>query len=671
MAGRKRRSLKRVLLTQIIAFVAVIIIVITALNATMQTVKIKRLTEQILSRESISYANDIYGWWNSIEERVERTADMYKSIPGLTDEATLSMLLKLTAEDPDSQDIYIADGNSGVFLDGSGWIPTDDYVFTGRGWYIGALEKNGEIFTSEPYVDASTGKVCIACSVKIGDNKVLSCDVIFDKLVEKISAFKSSSGDAKYYVVNKETNEVLVSDNQDEVGKKLSDIPNGILAGLNSVFTTLDTTDSIETEKVVTASSSVGKMMFAATDIPETSWVIVSAVPYSHISTSVRNTIISTSGIALMLLSILTVLLFLIITRYLNPVSKVTKGITDISKGNFKVSIRPVGNNEITTLGESLNGYIDNTRGMLTGLANISKDMNTNAGECYNISNSLLSSNKKQGESIKQLNSTLSSMNNKIDEIDNAAAELAGTSKHLSQNAEEVKHLCIETMEASKSGKDEMANMTDNVKTLSITMNELAAIIRDTAKSVEEINGITDTINDISDQTNLLSLNASIEAARAGDQGRGFGIVASEVGNLAKQSAVATEHIRELIKAVTQNIADISAKSDKCMTDMKECLSGVESANSSFDSIYVDLEKATDGIIEITGGINKINSVANDNASSTKEQASRVNEILDLSDKIVAESNKIMTETNNITSISMNLNKYSDAIKADLSKYQL
>ena len=275
--AKRRKSLKRVLLTQIIAFVTVIIIVITVLNATMQTMKIKRLTEQVLSRESISYANDIYGWWNSVEERVKRTADMYKSIHDLTDEATLSMLLKLTAADPDSQDIYIGDGNSGVFLDGSGWIPTDDFVFTGRGWYIGALGKNGDISTSDPYVDAATGKVCIACSVKIGENRVLSCDVVFDKLVEKISEFKSSSGDAKYYVINKDTNEVMIADDQDVIGKKLGDVKNSTLSALNSVFNSLDISDSIDVDKVITASTDEGKMMYAATGIRGTSWVIVSA----------------------------------------------------------------------------------------------------------------------------------------------------------------------------------------------------------------------------------------------------------------------------------------------------------------------------------------------------------------------------------------------------------
>lgn len=669
--NRKRKSLKKVLLTQIIAFVTVIIIIITILNVVIQTMKIKRLTEQILARESISYANEIYSWWSGIEERVRRTAEVYQNIPEMSDEETLSMLLKLTEEDPDSQDIYIGDGNTGVFLDGSGWTPDPGFVFLERGWYTGALEKNGELNTSEPYVDAATGKTCLACSVKIGDKKVLSSDVVFDKVAARISDFKSSSGDAVYYFINKDTKDVLVSSNPDSVGQKLGESADGILMGLNKVFDSMDTTNSIEAEKVMTTSSPAGKMMYVATDIPKTTWVVVSAVPYSHVSSSVRNTIISTSGIALMLLAVLAILLFVIITRFLNPVSKVTKGITDISKGNFKVSIRPEGNNEITTLGESLNGYIDNTREMLLGLANISNDMNTSAGECYNISNSLFSSNKKQGESINKLNSTLSAMNIKIDEIDNAAGELAETSKSLAQNAEDVKSLCVETMKSSKNGKDEMVSMTKNVNTLNATMNELAEIIRAAAKSVEEITGITETINNISEQTNLLSLNASIEAARAGEQGRGFAIVATEVGNLAKQSSEATEHIRELVKEITGNITDVNAKADKCMQDMNECLHGVESTNNSFDSIYSDLIKATEGIIEITGGISKINNVANANAASTKEQVSRINEILDLSDKIVSESNRIMSETGSITNISENLNKYSDSIKADLSKYNL
>lgn len=668
---QKRKSLKKVLMTEIIAFVVVIIVLITVLNVIMQTVKIKRLTSQILARESISYANDIYSWWNSIEDRVAQTAEVYKNTPAMSYDDTLNMLLSLTKSDPDSQDIYIAFGDDNKFLDGSGWIPDDTFVFTDRVWYKGALAKNGAIYTSEPYVDASTGKTCLACAIMLKNNVVLSSDIVFDKVAEKLNKFKSSSDEAKFYIINKDTKDILVSNVTEVVGQKLSDSTDGIIKGLNDIFDKLDTSTSIESDKVITASSPAGKMMYAATDIQDTSWVVVSAVPYSHVSSSIWNTIFSTSGIAIALLIVLAVVLLIVIAKYINPVTKVTAGITDISNGNFKVSLNPEGNNEITTLSESLNGYIGNMRQMLMSMATISKDMNTSAGDCYDISHNLLASNKSQGESVKMLDSTLNAMNSKIDEIDNAATQLANTSKQLAQNAEDVKKLCDATMESSKTGKDEMQNMTGNVEALNETINKLTTIIRTAAKSVEEITGITDTINSISQQTNLLSLNASIEAARAGEMGRGFAIVASEVGALAQQSSQSTDHIRKLIKEVTKNIAVMNEMADTCLEDMSACVTGVESSNKSFDAIYEDVAKANDGIERITVGINRINEVANGNAASTREQASRINEVLSLSEKIVSESNKIMSQTDSITQISESLNRYSDSINTDLSKYEL
>ncbi len=671
MKKSKRKSLKKILSTQIIAFVAIIIVIITMINMKMQSDRITELTESVLAKESISYASEVYNWWSSIEERVGQTASVYRNLPEQSYDDTLAMLLKLTEEDPDSQDVYIAFGDTGKFLDGSGWIPDDTFVFTDRAWYIGAMDKKGDIYTSEPYVDASTGKTCLACAVMIRDQVVLSSDINFDKVAERLAEFKSSSPDARFYIINKETKDILVSNVADITGTTIDESTDSIMQGLAGVFDSLNTVNSIDADKVVTTGTSVGKMMFAATDIDGTSWVVVSAVPHSFVSANINNTLLITFITAAVLLGLLAITLFITISRYINPVAKVTDRITDISNGDFTVTLVPEGNNEITTLSERLNDYIANMRSMLLGLANISNDMNDNAGECIDISRTLTSSNQNQGESLEKLNSTLSSMNDSIDEIARAATDLAHTSSELTQNAEDVKNLCLETMESSASGREEMANMTNNVNTLNDTMGELTEIIRTTARSIEEITGITDTINAISEQTNLLSLNASIEAARAGEMGKGFAVVASEVGVLAKQSTEATDTIRQLIGSITKNIEDINEKADICMKDMEACMSSVDSANASFNTINDDVAKATDGIIEITGGIEKINDVASGNAATTQEQAATINEILGLSDSIVSESNRILSETDNISNISENLNQFSDSIKTDLSKYTL
>lgn len=667
---KKRQSLKKVMLSQIIIFVAIIIIILTQIGIKLQADNIQPLVNTVLAREANSYASEVHNWWNGVETRVEQTADVIRNAPEMSYDDTLAMLLKLTEKDPDSQDIYIAYGDTNKFLDGSGWIPGSDFVFNDRAWFQGALSAGGEIYTSEPYVDASTGKTCLACAIMIRDKVVLSSDVVFDKVAEKITGFESIAPDARYYIINKETKDILVSSNAEIVGQNLSDTTDPIMKGLATVFDKMNT--SVESaNKTLTVKTGAGAMMFTATDIEGTSWVVVSAVSSNIVGSRMTKVMVITFVTAIILLAILSVIIFFTIRRYLNPVSKATKSITDISNGDFTVTLVPEGNNEITTLCESLNEYIANMRGTLNSLADVSNNMHQSAGECYEISNTLAGANKTQSESIERLNATLNEMNSSIEEIATAASELANTSSVLTDNAENVKNLCDQTMESSATGKDEMENMTSNVRTLNDTIAELTELIHNTAKSIEEITGITDTINAISEQTNLLSLNASIEAARAGEAGRGFAVVATEVGALAQQSTEATVNIRNLISDITKNIENINEKADRCVEDMSACLTGVENANVSFNNIYEDVAKATDGIVEIASGIEKINDVATNNASTTQQQASTINEILALSDSIVAESEKLATQTENISTVSGDLNKYSDEINSDLSQYKL
>ena len=666
---KKRRSLKKTLLSKIIIYVAIIIVIITQISIKLAADNIQSLTNRILAKESATYASEINSWWNAIVERVRQTAYVIRNSPAVTDEEELAVLLELTKLDPDSQDIYIAYGNTGTFLDGSGWIPDDTFVFTDRPWYQGAVSKGGEIYSSEPYVDASTGKTCLACSIMISDGTVLSSDINFDKVAEKVNSFSSISPEAKYYIINKETKDILISNVADSVGQTLSDTTDPVAAGLSPSFDSLEKSPSAGGEKVKTIKTSAGAYMCAATDIEGTSWAVVSAVPSSILSSSIIKVMIVTFVSAIILLILLSFLIYVIISRAINPVTDITERITDISKGDFTVNIVPQGNNEITTLAESLKEYIEKMRLTLNSLSDISGNMNSRAGECYNISHSISDANQNQGESIEKLNTTLNGMTESIEDIAHAATDLATTSNQLAGNAESVRNLCNETLAASGKGREEMEAMTRNVNTLNKTINELTTLIRATAKSVEEITGITDTINAISGQTNLLSLNASIEAARAGEMGKGFAVVASEVGILANQSSEATETIRRLIDDITRNIDDINKKADTCVNDMEACINGVAGANESFNTIYGDVAKATEGIEEIAEGIDRINDVAANNAATTQEQASSINEVLGLSEMIVSESSRLREETDNITSISENLNRYSDEINSDLSQY--
>ncbi len=670
--NKKRKSLKQIFLTRVIATVVCIILIVTAISSGQQADHINDLTETLLGRESINYSYEIYNWWSLIKGKVEQTARIYKSMPEQSRDTVKQLLLKLTSGDSDFQDIYIGYGSDGTFLDGSGWIPSSDFVFTDRTWYKGAINANGGIFTSDPYLDASTGKTCLACSMMLDTNVVLSSDITFDKLDSRIHNFKSSYSETGFYLVNINTLDIMLSTDENVVGSTLDNCTDPIIQGLANVFGELNKTSASAENKVKTVKTPEGvKMMYAATLVEATSWVVVSATPYNVVLNSILSSMYLNIGAALVLLALASVLLNFIIRKYLNPVTKVSGKIGDLSDGDFTTEIKPQGNNEITTLSEKMNEYISRMREMLINLSGITEDMHASAEECSGISLGLSDSGNSQNKSIEQLNDYLNGLNSSIAKVANGATELAGVSSKLAENSNQAKELCLETVHSSDEGRTELRGMTESFSTLNATIKELTALIRTTAETVDQIKGITVTIEDISSQTNLLSLNASIEAARAGEAGRGFAVVAGEVGALANQSTDAATHISELVEAITQNIEQINRKADDCMRDMERCTAGVEHSNSSFESIYTDITRATEAIGEIADGVERINGVAANNADATEKQAKTVNRILDLSGMIVNDSDKISAETVKLSDVSAKLNGYSSDIMDDLKNFTL
>ena len=130
MKEKKRKSLKKSLLTKMMIFVAIMIVIITQITVYLAVGNIQSLTNKILARESISYSKEIASWWDAIESRVYQDALVIKNSPAMSDDDTWQLLLKLTPEDPDSHDVYIANGNTGAFLDGSGWVPDETFDFS-------------------------------------------------------------------------------------------------------------------------------------------------------------------------------------------------------------------------------------------------------------------------------------------------------------------------------------------------------------------------------------------------------------------------------------------------------------------------------------------------------------------------------------------------------------
>lgn len=418
----------------------------------------------------------------------------------------------------------------------------------------------------------------------------------------------------------------------------------------------VDSTDSsFVTFEMVTHSSDIqmitdnGTLYYVvAEQILETPWVVISCLPDTYITDELMNLQLFMIILILIVLLITTVVMSLLISRTMSPVKKLTKVLTDITDGDFTVQINPAGNDEITVMSRALKDFVDIMREVITDIRSISDQLSRHSSSTKQISEGLRSTSEVQAESMGDMQATLNQIANAVQELALHAATLSEVVDTTSENGNQANKRMQQTVSVASQGKKDMELVEKTMSSIVVSMKQLETSVKDVGASTAEINSIVNLISEISEQTNLLSLNAAIEAARAGDAGRGFAVVAEEIRKLADVSSTSATQIGNIITKVNSQVGDMVTRTTQSVQYIQDNSEKITASCEIFDNIYQDVSSTSQVIQNIVTQMNQVDDVSTNMAALSQEQSASTEEILASTQLLAENSLKVSTDTKDV-----------------------
>jgi methyl-accepting chemotaxis protein len=354
-----------------------------------------------------------------------------------------------------------------------------------------------------------------------------------------------------------------------------------------------------------------------------------------NISSVLTQSIISTIA-----LIIIISLAFFVINIIIGSIKVIHRHLKSMEELDFSASLELDGKNEISDIARSLNVVTREVRAVL-------ETINKTSMENLAISEELTSSADNVGKNIDFSSEIVVATSTSTSAIQEEISSYV-------ENAKKTKEEVLTANQRLNEARDDIISLTNTVQKTSEIEIELTQKIQTLSQEAEQVKEVLNVINDIADQTNLLALNAAIEAARAGEHGRGFAVVADEVRKLAERTQKSLAEISATINVIVQSIMDVSAQMEQNSEDIEKLAVVSQGIEEDIESVTSVMSQAVDANEETTqnfittgehmskikSDVNKINNYSESNSNSAGEMSEASTHLLNLTNKLNLEIDK-------------------------------
>ena len=499
---------------------------------------------------------------------------------------------------------------------------------------------------------------------KIVENEISNADtedLDYDEYAKSLSDVKLEGMDSSYVYVVKNDGTMLYHPTKEKVGQP---VENAVIKGVVQQLQ-----DGKKPGTTVVEYDFNGTTKYSAYTILNNENILVLTADESEALAGITTVTGVAVGIIAIVVLIAIIISFIMGRRLMRPLVKVSTIIEDVANGNIEADFSVVkeSNDEIGLIIGKMK-ELTQSLGSIVGKIRTSSDtMSSNSYELNDTSSQTLAANNEISKAVEDVAEGSTGMAASISKINENLLEMSNETKDINASVDEIKNQTVAVQDSSKIMNDKIKSMQDSSHKMDEGISAISKRIETVNTTVDKVSNIVSVIEEISSETNLLSLNASIEAARAGDAGKGFAVVAQEIRVLSDNTNTELENIKQIISSLVEECRYCVQASGTIVEDNAKQKEEIKAVLDEFGSLDEQIQKTAEKADEIeelvtamielnddiTKSSNSLTDVSAANAAATEEMNANIEEL-----------NAMM---HGVSEMAEHMNNESDGLKEALS----